>query len=219
MANENQPRHRQASRLARKRGKRELYDRVLIVCEGEKTEPQYLEALRIELRLASASVRILPSQIGTEPRQIVDFAESTFRGSPVFDRIYVVFDRDSHLTYHDALSLAERLHHKLRNDEKKRVPFIAIPSVPCFELWLLLHFEQIHDFHHRDEMHTRLKEHIPGYHKSMRDVYAQTKGNIETASKHAAFLRTKHNARNGTDPYTDMDQLVTALATLRPSTG
>ncbi|MBN9277772.1 MAG: RloB domain-containing protein [Hyphomicrobium sp.] len=41
------------------------------------------------------------------------------------------------------MTRAEQLDNTLRNDEKKLVRFFAVPSVPCFELWLLLHFENV----------------------------------------------------------------------------
>jgi len=79
----------------------------------------------------------------TQPRQIVDDAEALFNESREYEHVYAVFDRDDHATYHNALTRAEQLDNTLRNDEKKLVRFFAVPSVPCFELWLLLHFENV----------------------------------------------------------------------------
>jgi len=42
------------------------------------------------------------------------------------------------------LNLAKSLDGKLRYDSNDCVSFKAIASVPCFELWLLLHFEDVH---------------------------------------------------------------------------
>lgn len=43
MGKDNQAKHRQAARdLKRRAAVRQTYERLLIVCEGEKTEPQYL---------------------------------------------------------------------------------------------------------------------------------------------------------------------------------
>jgi hypothetical protein len=49
----------------------------------------------------------------------------------------------------DAINRAATFHRKLSNDERKRVSFVDVPSVPCFELWLLLHYADIQAFHHR----------------------------------------------------------------------
>ena len=53
----------------------------------------------------------------------------------------MVFDRDEHHSYHAALAQPQRRNGKLRNDNRMAVPVEAVASVPCFELWLLLHFE------------------------------------------------------------------------------
>lgn len=60
------PRHRKAADYARRAPAREPYDRVLIVCEGEKTEPQYFNGLRLAERLSSANIRVTPAD-GSDP--------------------------------------------------------------------------------------------------------------------------------------------------------
>jgi hypothetical protein len=120
------PCERQATKLARKKGTRPPYPRVLIVTEGKKTEPQYLDEIRRQERIPSAHVVVLDSQYGTEPRQIVDYAADLFRErGREFDRVFAVFDRDEHRTYHDALAACRDI--TLTNDEKKRVEPSAIP--------------------------------------------------------------------------------------------
>ena len=84
-----------------------------------------------------------------------------------FEKVYAVFDRDDHDSYLDALTLAASLDGKLRNDAKQPVSFKAIASVPSFELWLLLHYEDIQAPLHRDEVIQRLKQHIPRLRKGV----------------------------------------------------
>jgi hypothetical protein len=57
---------RSARDLRRKSGKRPPYDRVLIVCEGEKTEPQYFEEIRKINRVPAVHVRVgaVPMMVG-----------------------------------------------------------------------------------------------------------------------------------------------------------
>ncbi len=51
MGKDDQPKHRQAAReLRRRSAQRQPADRLLIVCEGSKTEPLYLEEILIALR-------------------------------------------------------------------------------------------------------------------------------------------------------------------------
>jgi hypothetical protein len=47
MGKDNQPKHRQVARVLQRRAAvRQPYERLLIVCEGEKTEPQYLREIQ-----------------------------------------------------------------------------------------------------------------------------------------------------------------------------
>ena len=95
-----------------------------------------------------------------------------------FEKVYAVFDRDDHASYHDALALAASLDGKLKNDANQLIRFQAIASVPGFELWLLLHFEDIQAPLHRDEVMRRLKTHIPGYSKGASNAFALTKEHL-----------------------------------------
>lgn len=49
---------KQASDLQRLKERRAPYDRVLIVCEGEKTEPNYFNELKDYYKLNSANVEV-----------------------------------------------------------------------------------------------------------------------------------------------------------------
>jgi hypothetical protein len=205
---------RNARDLKRKSGKRPPYDRVLIVCEGEKTEPQYFEEIRKINRVPAVHVRVLHSQHGTEPRQVVDYAEAKFRESGEYELVCAVFDRDDHKTYVNALDRAAQLDHALLNDEKQAVPFLAVPSVPCFELWLLLHFDDVQAFFPRGEIFKRLKKHLAKYEKGMKGTYAATQEYFEKASQRAARLRQRNNPRPGTEPHTNVDEIVAKLQSI-----
>lgn len=223
MGKDNQPKARQAADLARKNGKRASYDRILIVCEGSKTEPLYLGEIRAEYRLPTTNVQVRPSQFGTTPLQVVEYAEHLFeKGDAVqdipprgFERIYTVFDRDDHDTYHNALDKAAALNGKLRSDLKKSVSFAAIASVPCFELWLLLHFESVLAPLHRTEVYQRLRPYLPGYDKGQAGHYAKTKCHLAIATQHAEHLTMLADAYDGAAPYTDLHRVVRLLTTLK----
>lgn len=106
---------RTESKVARKQGRKRSYDRILIVCEGEKTEVNYFEAIRKEKRLPTADIEIVPSDYGTAPQQIVDYAVDFFlKKNKIYDRIYVVFDRDDHATYFNALASAASKDNQLK---------------------------------------------------------------------------------------------------------
>ena len=117
MGRDDQPKERQRRQLERKTGRRPGFDRLLIVTEGSRTEPGYFREIIADHRLPSAHVVVSPSLLGTDPRQVVDYAQDLFlRGDPhrrlapkVYDRVYAVFDRDDHRSFHDALARARAI--------------------------------------------------------------------------------------------------------------
>lgn len=223
MARDNSPKERQRRQLERKQSRRASYDRILIVSEGSKTEPNYFKEIRATYRLHTANVEVQLGELGTEPLQVVQYAKSLFEKGDcnkqiqprAFEQVYAVFDRDEHRTYFDALGLAESLDGQLRNDNKQPVKFKAIASVPSFELWLLLHYEDIQAPIHRDEVMRRLKRHIPGYEKGTGGAFATTRGRLENATQRVQALAANFNAYTDPEPFSAIHELVTLLTTLR----
>lgn len=204
-------RQRLADELRRRKGKRPPHDRILIVCEGSKTEPNYFNEIRILKRAQSAHISIMPSGYGTEPCQIVEFALNKFLETKEYERVYAVFDRDIHNTYNEALQWISALDKKKRSDERAAVRFFAIPSVPSFEFWLLLHYENIQWLLHRDAVLQRLKQHIQGYEKGAKGLFAATNEFVAVATERAQALRNLYTPQDGNEPYTNADELVSLL--------
>jgi hypothetical protein len=223
MGRDNAPRERQRRQFERKLNQRASHDRILIVSEGSKTEPNYFGEIRKAYRLPTANIMVLPSGLGTAPIQVVEYAKKIFEEGyekkniqpRAFEQVFAVFDRDDHDSYFDALHRAESLDGKLKNDAKQRVPFKAIASVPSFELWLLLHYEDIQAPLHRDKVMQRLKQHIPGYDKGAKDIFATTCGCLSLATQRAEALAAKCTAYEAPEPFTAVVELVKLLTTLR----
>lgn len=223
MGRDNQPKDRQLRRKAVKEALRGSYARVLIVTEGSKTEPLYLEEICAAHRLHSANVQVQPSQLGTAPIQVVRYAQQLFEKGDLhkgirpksFDQIFAVFDRDDHRSYFDALNLARSLDGRLRNEDKATVGFVAIVSVPSFELWLLLHYEDIQHPIERDEVMRRLKRYIPSYQKGSDGVYAETLDQLGTATQRAQDLSLRFSAHTAPEPFTAVHELIQLLSRLR----
>lgn len=223
MGRDNQPKDRQLRRKTVKEARRASYARILIVTEGSKTEPLYLEEIRTAYQLHSANVEVQPGELGTAPIQVVRYAQQLFEVGDLhkgirpksFDQVYAVFDRDDHDSYFNALHLAQSLDGKFRNDGKQSVSFKAITSRPSFELWLLLHYEDIQAPIHRDEVMQRLKQYIPGYEKGAGGAFAITRHQLETATQRALVLGAKFNAYTDPEPFTALHELVMLLTTLR----
>lgn len=222
MGRDSSPRERQRKQLERKQSRRAPYDRILIVSEGSKTEPLYFRDICAANRLDTANIAVRPSELGTAPIQVVQYARDLFASGDrhkriqprAFEQVYAVFDRDDHDSYFDALQLAESLDGRLRNDAKQAVAFKAIASIPSFELWLLLHYEDIQAPAHRDEVMRRLKPYIPGYEKGASGVFAATCPRLEAAKQRARRLAERFTARDAPEPYTGIVDLVTLLTTL-----
>jgi hypothetical protein len=224
MGKDSQPKDRQLAReIRRKQSMRGLFERVLIVCEGEKTEPNYLNDIRTHYKLQTANVVVRSSELGTAPIQVVQYAEQLFRNGDLhkkieareFDRIYAVFDRDDHASYHEALAYCQYMDGQLKNKDRQNVPLIAIPSVPCFELWLLLHFEDVLTPLHRTEVYQRLRKHLPSYDKGCFGYWQQTLHLLPDAHRRANQLMQAHRATDDEQPCTGMGQLVSYLTELK----
>ena len=216
MGRDNQSRDRQRTRLERKQGRRQPGRRFLVVCEGTKTEPNYLKEMREAMRIHAANLHVVHEGV-TEPRQIVDAAWELFQnGNGSFRRkaadvVVAVFDRDEHRTYHDALDYAASLDAKSpKNDDRQPVRFLAVPSNSCFELWLLLHFKDQQTSIHRHDAFDQVRGFLPDYDKGMKGLFAQTREHLPTALQRAYRLAERFDPR-AEGPWTGMHLLVHLL--------
>lgn len=211
---------RQAKDLARKTATRAPYDRVLIVCEGSKTEPKYFRDLIDGFRLNTANVEIDKTK-GSSPKTVVERAKNAFEkarktGDP-YDRVFCVFDKDQHgNAYTEALD-------RIRNMRPAHV-YKAIPSVPCFEYWLLLHFVYTRQSYYGNPSKSpcervieSLRRHFPDYHKAGDGVYARLYPHLDTAIANADNALSDAKDSNSDDPSTEMHLLITYLRHLSRS--
>jgi len=210
-------RGRRARNLTRPRPAREPYDRVLIVSEGIKTEPLYLREVVDVLKLSSANISITGAN-GSAPITVVNHAINLFeqesaRGGQ-YDRVYCVLDQDSHASYSAALQKLKSI--------RPRDLFYAISSVPCFEYWVLLHFEYTTQAFVRtgkqtpcESVITRVKKHLPEYSKGTGKLYDIIGDNTDVAIKRAEQAN-RDGARAGTDnPSTDVGSLIQYLRKIK----
>ena len=123
--------------LRRRTGERELKQRFLIVREDDKSAPNYFHALRHQFNLSATSIEVVGGKSRSQPIQVVDRAvarkdEAAKKesGTLPFDQVWCVIDGD----YGDKINNA-------RAKATKHNVKLAI-STPCFEYWILLHFEE-----------------------------------------------------------------------------
>src|SRR6266852_3891068 len=205
-------RRRAARSYARRGPVRQPYDRVLIVCEGKKTEPYYFTGLRLHYRLSSANIEIMPAN-GTDPLSIVSFAEDRLGD---YDRAFCVFDRDGHQNYDTAVAKVAQ------SMEGRTGKLVAITSWPCFEFWILLHFNYSAAPFNRageksscERVISKLAAHLPGYQKALKNIYDLLAPKTADAILNGQRLQRENARTDSTNPSTRVHELVQYLVDLK----
>lgn len=168
--------------------------RILVVCEGRITERQYFQAFQHDMRNPRVHIA-LPDTSGvpvtvveTAVRLQMEAEEAAHRERDEnlrFDSIWAVVDVDEHPNLEAAqkLALQKNVHMAISN--------------PCFELWALLHFEDIGAHVERDKLKRRLRRFVPGYEKEL--PYEQLKSGYVVAVSRARSL--EHEAQRHEAPH------------------
>lgn len=198
-------RRTRAKDLKRKTAKRPERKTILIFCEGEASEPDYIKGLKRipEIRQnTSINIEVDPNQ--GVPLTLVERAISQKREGYEIDELWCVFDVEwpkHHPNLEKTLQLA-------------RVHDIQLAiSNPCFELWLLLHFEYVSGFVDTAtaESRSRHKEERSGK-RIDAEKYMPLR---QEAARYAAKLEVKHR-NDGTkfpndNPSSSMYKLLNAI--------
>lgn len=201
--------------------KRTQKSRYLIVCEGTKSEPNYLREMMQALEINPKLIVLKPNN-GTSPSSIVNHAKTIYDSETEdrYDRVYCVFDRDQHTDFTSALET-------VKNFNDQNIPFVAITSNPCFEFWILLHFNYSSAAYRTsgtksvgDQALSNLKK-IPGfgtYSKGLKGLYQMLgEERLDTAKTNALRLRQEMSVHsNGqfdasANPWTNFDELIQAI--------
>lgn len=131
--------------------------RILIISEGKKTEPNYFNAIKRQFRLTSVDIADTKKNTGKELLQIaIDLRAKAKRERNPYDEIWIVLDRDGYTKHPEVF------------DRVNSYPDIKIGfSSPCFEYWLLLHFEFTSaPFNDCDTTIKKLETYLPDYQKN-----------------------------------------------------
>lgn len=181
----------------RKKTSRDGKSTLLIVSQGEVTEKEYFKKLRREIR----TVEITVNEKSKDPRNIIDHTLNFIKyGSKDFDTIWCVVDVDN--TKKDNFSSARAV------AQKNGINIII--SDPCFELWALLHRQNVCDPILTIDAQARFKFYFPDYVKKLPYDHL-----VECRPK--AISRAKALPK-GKNPSTDVYRLVEKILSFQPKT-
>ena len=174
--------------------------RFLIVCEGKKSEPCYLENLARRWRI-SANVVLIGA--AGDPFNVVKKAEE--QGSTEdYDETWALFDRDDF----DLARLRNAFQYA--STHNIRIAF----SNESFELWLLLHLRRQEAAIGRKELIGKLKKQLGEYDKGDPTILDQLYRALPDAYQRANILAKRAQiSQHGFEdnPYTGMYKLISAL--------
>jgi hypothetical protein len=197
--------------LKRSVGIRRPKKTLLVFCEGERTEPEYLNALKRQPSVrdvASVDLRVETGQGGSVPLTLVSLAVDARRRARdedgEIDEFWCVFDVEwprNHPGLKEAIERARQYNIKL-----------AI-SNPCFELWLILHYKFQGAWLNNDDAR-RLLRSLDGADDKGLDA-AKYMPLRSTARSHAEALEKRHR-ENGTsfphdNPSSGMHRLIVTV--------
>lgn len=138
MAKRQKKDHR-SSDLSRRQGVREIKQSFLIVCEGEKTEPDYFRAFR----MTAATVKAVGQAMNTMTlvSKAISIRDADQKRKKIYDQCWVVFDKDDFPAkdFNQAIQFAEK--------NGFRVAY----SNQAFEYWFLLHYNLYTGAIHRSQ--------------------------------------------------------------------
>jgi hypothetical protein len=181
-------------RPARRAPYRDPRPRILIVCEGVATERDYFDGFRRSSRNQLVEVEI--ARKGGDPdfivrrakalREEADGAARRERDDFLrYEQVWCVFDRDEHSHFDSAVGMAR--------DNGIEVA----ASVPCFELWLLLHFREQPGAQNRHAMQALMKTIVTGFEKHL--DFSEFEPGYDDAVRRARKL--EEDARAAGEPF------------------
>lgn len=183
--------------LRRRPGRRRPRSLTLIVCEGE-TERLYFEAAKRHHRLTTTEVLVAQNTKGSAPISVVECAERKSREAGGFDHIFCVFDRDDHESFDRARAKIQAL----ADRKTKPLPIKEAISIPCFEVWVLLHYERTDaPFSDCAQVLAQVRHHLPHYAKTDTTIGPALMSRTDQALANAHWL-ARRAAGTFQNPYT-----------------
>jgi len=180
---------------------RELRDRILIVCEGRKTEPNYFRSFPVNREVVEVDITGEGANTLSLIREAIKLRDAA---THPYNQVWCVFDRDEFPldNFNRAFQLAKT--------NKIQIAY----SNQCFELWYLLHFQYNDTAIHRNAYLGKLSTALEkDYEKNDSAMYKLLKDRQPDAIRNAKRLLASYQkidpGRN--DPSTTVFRLVEIL--------
>lgn len=199
---------------------RKVNRRIFIICEGEKTEPDYFAEIIDERPIPGDIISIIIERTKKNTcRELVEHG-TRLKETPR-DQVWVVVDKDGYTKHPESFDKARSCGIK-----------IAFSSI-SFEFWILLHFEYTSKcFTNSDKVISyinkknffapeKFKKNLPKLYGRFLKLNSRT----ETAIKNAKLLATAQQNGNpgkpiySLNPYTDVHTLIKAIRDVQKEFG
>ena len=165
-----------------------------IFCEGEKTEPYYIESFINDRASGKSKVIRIPKEKSTSPEHLLDAALAKKRSSTTDggDTFWVVYDKE------DIKSRPISMHKKVWDKAKANGVNVAISCV-CIEFFILLHFgftdasySSFDNLKSQSPLNACFKRSgVDDYDKASDKIYHLLKNKVDFAIKNAEKLENK----------------------------
>ena len=197
--------------MARRTEFRDSRRSILIVTEG-LTEYTYFSQLRSEWRLPDIAIHVKKKESQNSPMGIVNYAEKENRRKD-FDYTWCIFDRDT-------TKNSSRLYEKVVQKAGQNKYDIA-DSFPCFELWLLMHFDfTTRQFENCKKVERALQNFISDYSKRLeylkrKNIFQFLLPQLPSALENCEKLKNYNRKNNVTDgSVSNVHKLIIQIGTL-----
>ncbi len=169
--------------LVRTSKKKRSFRKILIVCEGEKTEPAYFKKFPEKPEVFDAvDVKGIGNNTIFVVNKAIELRDKAEKDEEPYIEAWAVFDKDDFPKENFERAI------KLAAENRIKCAY----SIECFELWYLLHFNYydtgMHSTDYFDKLSQLLKQ---PYAKNSENMYELLKRRTDIAIKNASKLYVK----------------------------
>lgn len=136
---------------SRRSGSRQTNRTVLIVTNGEKTEKSYLNKLKQMHSRRGISIKV--QVVRGQPKTVFQDLTNPKGDTSAYDEVWIVVDEDG-------IDRSAFVAQCKKQASKKQI-WCALVSRPCFEVWLVAHYEQVRNYQDAKDVQSHYKRLVP----------------------------------------------------------